>query len=209
MNVTDLLTGGLPVLPVLTCNEPAALRTRLDDIGQAGIRAVEVTLRTPRALEVIAACAGHHTVTVGAGTVLTARQLDDARQAGAAFAVSPGYDRDLVDRAGHHHLTYLPGVATSSEVLHAYRDGVAEVKFFPAGSAGGPGFCSAMAEVYPAIQFVPTGGITVMDAGSYLALPNVSACGGSWLSRALNASSQAFAEALGDIRAAVRSSTAL
>ncbi|MET4433212.1 bifunctional 4-hydroxy-2-oxoglutarate aldolase/2-dehydro-3-deoxy-phosphogluconate aldolase [Mycolicibacterium sp. 624] len=203
MTMTALLAGGLPLIPVLTCNEPDALRTRLDEIGEAGILAVEVTLRTPRALDVIAACSGHDTVTVGAGTVLTPRQLDDVRQAGAAFAVSPGYDSELVERARHHELPYLPGVATSTEVLRACRDGVAEVKFFPAEVSGGPGFCAAMAEVYPGVRFVPTGGITLAGVAAYLGLPNVLACGGSWLTRPLIGPQAALSDTLDDIRRAM------
>ncbi|MFQ6331756.1 bifunctional 4-hydroxy-2-oxoglutarate aldolase/2-dehydro-3-deoxy-phosphogluconate aldolase [Nocardia sp. CWNU-33] len=185
MSIGAMVDGGLPVIPILVGDDPLALESRLDDFADAGIKAIEVVLRTPRSLEVLARAAGHPRVSVGAGTVLTPSQLADVVAAGAAFAVSPGYDPDLVAEAAQLDIAYLPGVATSSEVMRAWRAGITAVKFFPAEFAGGAPFLAAMAQVYPLMRFVPTGGIDLETAPQYLRLSNVIACGGSWLGHGL------------------------
>lgn len=136
MSIAQLIAGGVPLMPVLTCDEPIHIAARRDEFAHAGILAVEVTLRTPDARAVIDGAAGHPVVPVGAGTVLTDTQLDDSMKAGAAFADGPGYDGRLVARAAQNNLPYLPAVATSTEVLRAYRDGVREVMVFPAALSG-------------------------------------------------------------------------
>jgi 2-dehydro-3-deoxyphosphogluconate aldolase / (4S)-4-hydroxy-2-oxoglutarate aldolase len=148
-----------------------------------GIRAIEITLRTPAAIDAIAgiadAVAG---AMVGAGTVLTPDDLHAAERAGARFAVAPGASPALLDAVEKSTLPFLPGAATASEAMTLHERGYRLQKFFPAEQAGGANYLRAMAGPLRDIGFCPTGGIRVATAGVYLALPNVVCVGGSWLS---------------------------
>lgn len=196
MSFAELLGHGLPVLPIVSRDDADAVARALDDFARAGITAAEITLRTPRALSVIERLANHSCVAVGVGTVLNVAQLRDAVRAGARFAVSPGYAQDLVREARRLAVPYLPGVSTSSEIMRAVRAGVRELKLFPAEIAGGAPFLRAMRDVYPDVRFVPTGGVSLANASSYLALDNVAACGGSWLAEGIGERSPRFRTAL-------------
>ncbi|MBV8683367.1 MAG: bifunctional 4-hydroxy-2-oxoglutarate aldolase/2-dehydro-3-deoxy-phosphogluconate aldolase [Caulobacteraceae bacterium] len=168
-----------PVLPVVTITDAAAAVPLARALLAGGMSAIEVTLRTPSAFEVIARIAGDvEGVVVGAGTVLTSRDMSAAEQAGARFAVSPGFSANLSEDAS---LPLLPGVATASEVMAALEAGHEMMKFFPAEAAGGPAMLNALAGPFPQARFCPTGGITPANADSYLRLPNVICVGGSWL----------------------------
>jgi 2-dehydro-3-deoxyphosphogluconate aldolase/(4S)-4-hydroxy-2-oxoglutarate aldolase len=174
--------GSVKIIPVATFNDPEQAVRIARKLAAEGMPAVEVTLRTERGLDCIRAIAAAlPDVIVGAGTVLTPRQMDDARSAGARFLVSPGSTRELLDaaRAGQH--AWLPGVATPSEAMRMRRAGFDHLKFFPAEPSGGIGFLKAIAPVLPDLKFCPTGGIDQTNAQNYLALPNVFAVGGSWL----------------------------
>lgn len=150
-----------------------------------GIPAVEITLRTPVALDAIRAIASEvEGVEVGAGTVLNARDFHAAAKAGARFAVSPGHSPALLDAADDSDLPYLPGASTASEAMSLAERGYRWQKFFPAVPAGGIEFVKALAAPLPAIGFCTTGGITAQAAAQWLALPNVIAVGGSWLTPA-------------------------
>jgi 2-dehydro-3-deoxyphosphogluconate aldolase/(4S)-4-hydroxy-2-oxoglutarate aldolase len=150
-----------------------------------GVHAVEITLRTPVAIDAIRAVAAEvEGVAVGAGTVLTPRDFAAAEAAGAQFAVSPGHSPVLLDAADASVLPYLPGAATPSEVMTLAERGYRWQKFFPAVPAGGVDYVKALASPLPNVGFCATGGISASTTPAWLALPNVIAVGGSWLTPA-------------------------
>ena len=174
-----------PVIPVVIIDDAKAAVPMARALVAGGIPTIEVTLRTPAALEAIRAIAAEvEGAVVGCGTALTARDLQAALQAGARFAVSPGTSPHLLDAADDSELPLLPGVATASEVMAASADGHRFLKFFPAVPAGGVAMLKALHGPFPDIAFCPTGGITAQTAPQFLALPNVRVCGGSWLTPA-------------------------
>jgi 2-dehydro-3-deoxyphosphogluconate aldolase / (4S)-4-hydroxy-2-oxoglutarate aldolase len=174
--------GGTTIIPVATLNDPEQAVRIARKLADDGMGAIEVTLRTPRALDCIRAIvAALPDAIVGAGTVMTPQQMEDARKAGARFLVSPGSTRELVEacKSGRHD--WLPGVATPSEAMRMSRAGFDFLKFFPAEASGGIPFLKAIATVLPDVKFCPTGGVDQSNAANYLALPNVFAVGGSWV----------------------------
>jgi 2-dehydro-3-deoxyphosphogluconate aldolase/(4S)-4-hydroxy-2-oxoglutarate aldolase len=147
-----------------------------------GIRMLEVTLRTPQALACIEAIAREvPEAVVGAGTVRTKADAQAAAHAGSRFAVSPGYTSAVGQACRDAGLALLPGVATGSEIMMAQQDGFTELKFFPAMQAGGPAMLKAWSGPFFDVRFCPTGGVTLLNAAEFLALPNVVCVGGSWL----------------------------
>jgi 2-dehydro-3-deoxyphosphogluconate aldolase / (4S)-4-hydroxy-2-oxoglutarate aldolase len=146
-----------------------------------GLRCVEVTLRTDSALATIAAMATTEGLVVGAGTVLTVAQADQAIDAGAQFVVSPGFNADVVRRCQEREVAVFPGVATATEIQMAMAAGVDTVKFFPAELIGGVAMVKALAAPFRSVRFIPTGGVDANNAGRYLALPSVLAVGGTWM----------------------------
>lgn len=180
MNIRDILSLGL-VMPVVVIEDTTTAVPLARALLAGGIRAMEITLRTPAALDSIQAIAAQlPEMAVGAGTLLDAQDLRDARAAGAVFGVSPGCTRGLLSAAGDW--PYLPGVMTPSEAMSAFDAGHATLKLFPAASAGGAAMLRALAGPLPKLLFCPTGGITPASAPEYLALPNVACVGGSWIS---------------------------
>lgn len=180
-HLRDLFARG-PVIPVLTFETPE----QAVDVGGAliagGIDVLEVTLRTPRALESIAALAARFPdAHVGAGTVLGMDQARAARDAGARFLVSPGSTEVMLQQAEGFWLPWLFAAATASEVMRLREYGRKVLKFFPAEQAGGVAMLKAWAPVLQDVLFCPTGGIDAAKAAAYLALPNVGAVGGSWI----------------------------
>lgn len=171
-----------PVVPVLTLDDPAHGAPLGRAFAAGGLAAVEVTLRTPRALEAMQeikrAAPG---LIVGAGTILSAEGARDAAAAGAEFLVTPGATPKLAAAVLATGVLTLPGTATASEALTRVEEGFEIVKFFPAEQAGGAAALKALAGPLPHIRFMPTGSITLEKAPAYLALPNVAAVGGSWL----------------------------
>jgi 2-dehydro-3-deoxyphosphogluconate aldolase/(4S)-4-hydroxy-2-oxoglutarate aldolase len=168
------------VLPVATVSDVALAAPLAAALAAGGATAIEVTFRTDAALHVIAALAGSGLV-VGAGTIRTAAQVDEAVAAGAEFVVSPGLDDTVVDRCLVARVPVLPGIATAIELAHALALGISRVKLFPAEPLGGPALISALAAPFPEARFVPTGGLGVHNAADYLQLSQVMAIGGSWM----------------------------
>jgi 2-dehydro-3-deoxyphosphogluconate aldolase/(4S)-4-hydroxy-2-oxoglutarate aldolase len=168
------------VLPVATVSDVALAAPLAAALAAGGATAIEVTFRTDAALHVIAALAGSGLV-VGAGTIRTAAQVDEAVAAGAEFVVSPGLDDTVVDRCLVARVPVLPGIATATELAHALALGISRVKLFPAEPLGGPALISALAAPFPEARFVPTGGLGVHNAADYLQLSQVLAIGGSWM----------------------------
>ncbi|MEP7056476.1 MAG: bifunctional 4-hydroxy-2-oxoglutarate aldolase/2-dehydro-3-deoxy-phosphogluconate aldolase [Caldimonas sp.] len=171
-----------PVIPVIVIDDPAAAVPLARALVAGGVRVLEVTLRTPAALQAIEAIArAVPEAIVGAGTVRNAADVQAALDAGCRFAVSPGYVSSIGHACAERRLALLPGVATASEVLQASADGYTFLKFFPATAAGGIAMLKALAGPFADIAFCPTGGISAESAPQYLALPNVRVVGGSWL----------------------------
>ena len=171
-----------PVIPVLVVGDATKAEGLATALVSGGLPVLEVTLRTPAALEVIREMArvpGGH---VGAGTVLTPDDAKRARDAGASFAVAPGATETLVRACEDIGLPLLPGAVTASEVMRAMEMGFSMLKFFPAEAAGGVKSLKALAGPLPQVSFCPTGGVTLASAPDYLALPNVICVGGSWIS---------------------------
>lgn len=177
----DQIMRAAPVIPVLVLDgtlDPAALAETLVD---AGLPVLEVTLRTPQALEAIRAMAAVPGAIVGAGTVLNAIALDQAIEAGAQFLVSPGLTQALAKRAIDRNVAYLPGVATASDIMRGLALGLDRFKFFPAEAAGGVAALNALSLPFATVRFCPTGGIAPESAASWLDHPSVLCVGGSWL----------------------------
>jgi 2-dehydro-3-deoxyphosphogluconate aldolase/(4S)-4-hydroxy-2-oxoglutarate aldolase len=171
-----------PVLPVVVANSPEEGVGIARALVAGGLPAIELTLRTPAALDAIRAIAEEvPEILVGAGTVVVPEQARLAAEAGAGFLVSPGTTMQVLRAMHETGLPFLPGVATVSEVLAALEAGCTELKFFPAEASGGAAFLKSVAAPVPAARFCPTGGITAATAPAYLALPNVGCVGGSWL----------------------------
>lgn len=178
----DGVFDGCPVIPVLTADDPQVAVDLARALAAGGLTAVEVTLRTPRALDCIRAVATEVPgVLVGAGTILEPSQMDKASAAGARFLVSPGATGDLIQAARSSGQVWLPGAATPSEAMRLADAGFVQQKFFPAEPAGGAAFLKALAPVLPHVRFCPTGGIDAARAGAYLDMDNVFAVGGSWV----------------------------
>ena len=174
-----------PVIPVVVIDDARAAVPMARALVAGGTPAIEVTLRTPAALDAIRAIAAEvEGAVVGVGTVLSARDLKAAQQAGARFAVSPGVSPHLLDDADDSELPLLPGAATASEVMAMLERGYRHLKFFPAVPAGGHKLLGAWASPLPQVRFCPTGGISLASAPDFLALPNVICVGGSWLTPA-------------------------
>ncbi|MEU3895549.1 bifunctional 4-hydroxy-2-oxoglutarate aldolase/2-dehydro-3-deoxy-phosphogluconate aldolase [Streptomyces sp. NPDC045251] len=171
-----------PVVPVVVVDDLADAVPLARALVAGGLPAIEVTLRTPVALDAIRAIAAEvPDAVVGAGTVITAEQVGEVVAAGARFLVSPGWTDALLEAMRASGVPFLPGVSTTSEVVALLERGVREMKFFPAEAAGGTAYLKALAAPLPQARFCPTGGITPALAPEYLALPNVGCVGGSWM----------------------------
>lgn len=174
-----------PVIPVIVLEDVRHAVPLARALVAGGIRMLEVTLRTASALACIEAIARDvPEAVVGAGTVRSAADARAAAQAGARFAVSPGYTQAVGEACRAAELALLPGVATSGEIMAAQEDGWRELKFFPAMQAGGPAMLKAWHGPFPEVRFCPTGGVHAGNAAELLALPNVVCVGGSWLTPA-------------------------
>ena len=172
----------VPVIPVLTIERAADAVPLARALVKGGLRVLEITLRTPVALEALAAIADQVPGAIaGVGTVLTARQFEQAQRAGARFAVSPGCTPTLTAAAGAAGLPYLPGVQTVSEAMALAEQGFRLLKLFPADTVGGVAWLRAVAAPLQELRFCPTGGVTADTAPAYLALANVACIGGSWV----------------------------
>ncbi len=183
-NTLELATHG-PVIPVIVLQRVQDAVPLAQALVAGGVRVLEVTLRTPVALQCIEAIArAVPQAIVGAGTIRSAADARAAKAAGSAFGVSPGYTAAVGAACREVGLPLLPGVATAGEVMVAQADGLEFLKFFPATAAGGIPMLKALGGPFPDVVFCPTGGITLDSAPQFLALPNVKVCGGSWLTPA-------------------------
>jgi 2-dehydro-3-deoxyphosphogluconate aldolase / (4S)-4-hydroxy-2-oxoglutarate aldolase len=177
-DIPKFMTSG-PVLPVMVIPDIAMALPLADALMAGGIMVLEITLRTDCALEAIELISRERPLaTVGAGTVLSAKDAEKAAKAGAKFAVSPGLTEAL---AKQDSLPLLPGVATASEVMQALEWGFTHLKFFPAVPAGGVPALKGIGGPLSAARFCPTGGIDIQNAAQFLALENVLCVGGSWV----------------------------
>ncbi|MFD5626988.1 bifunctional 4-hydroxy-2-oxoglutarate aldolase/2-dehydro-3-deoxy-phosphogluconate aldolase [Streptomyces sp. NPDC127072] len=171
-----------PVVPVVVLQDAADAVPLARALVAGGLPAIEVTLRTPAALDAIRAIALEvPDAVVGAGTVLSPAQVARCVDAGARFLVSPGWTDVLLAAMEGSGVPFLPGVSTTSEVVALLERGVREMKFFPAEAAGGTAYLRSLAGPLPQARFCPTGGIGLDSAPEYLALPNVGCVGGSWM----------------------------
>lgn len=170
-----------PVIPVLVVADARKAEGLATALVAGGLPVLEVTLRTPSALDVIRAMAAVPGGHVGAGTVLTPDDAKRAKDAGASFAVSPGATERLVRACEEIGLPLLPGAVTASEVMRAMEMGYSMLKFFPAEAAGGVKALKSLGAPLPQVSFCPTGGVTLKSAPDYLALSNVICVGGSWI----------------------------
>jgi len=184
LDTTHLASHG-PVIPVIVLQRVQDAVPLAEALLAGGVKVLEVTLRTPVALQCIEAIAkALPEALVGAGTIRNAADAQAALNAGSRFAVSPGYTAEVGAACRAIGLPLLPGVATASEVMAASADGLSFLKFFPAMQAGGIPMLKALGGPFPDIVFCPTGGISLETAPQFLALPNVKVCGGSWLTPA-------------------------
>lgn len=170
------------VVPVVVLEDAKNALPLAEALTESGLPCAEVTFRTDAAEESIRLmCSEYPDMAVGAGTVLTVRQIDRAVAAGAKFIVSPGFDPDIVDYCLKKDIPVFPGCATPSEVAQAAKRGMKLVKFFPAEQAGGIAMIKALAAPYTMMKFMPTGGISAKNLKDYLSFDKVLCCGGSWM----------------------------
>ncbi len=170
-----------PVVPVIMAHDLAQAAPLARALVAGGLPALEVTLRTPCALDAIRAMAEVPGGVVGAGTLLTPADVKAAKAAGAAFGVSPGATPRLVDACAELGLPLLPGAATASEIMLLLEQGYSVQKFFPAEQAGGAAYLKSIGAPLPQVKFCPTGGISLKNARDYLGLSNILCVGGSWV----------------------------
>ena len=180
MNI-DAVMQLAPVIPVIVIDDAADARPLAEALVAGGLFALEVTLRTPCALEAIAEMAKVEGAVVGAGTVLNEAQFDAAIAAGARFIVSPGLTEPLARAALARGVPYLPGIANAADIMRGLDLGLDRFKFFPATASGGIPTLKALAAPFGAVRFCPTGGITMATAPDWLAMPAVTCVGGSWV----------------------------
>lgn len=170
-----------PVIPVLVLDDASLAADLARALVAGGLPVLEVTLRTPAALDAIRAISQVEGGVVGAGTLITPADVEAAREAGALFGVSPGATDRLLDAAKAADLPLLPGAATATEAMRLLERGYTMQKFFPAEASGGARALGALAAPLPQIRFCPTGGVGLKNAPDYLALPNTLCVGGSWV----------------------------
>ncbi len=171
-----------PIVPVLVINNVEEALPIAEALLTAGIKVLEVTLRTSAALDVISAIARElPEAIVGSGTVTNRQQLQQSYDAGAKFAISPGLTKDLLQAGNEGNIALIPGISSISELMDGADYGYDHLKFFPAEASGGVNAIKSIGGPFPDIRFCPTGGININNVRDYLALPNVVCCGGSWL----------------------------
>ena len=180
MDVLSALSAAR-LVPVVVLDDVAAADALAGALVAGGLPVAEVTFRTAAAAESIRVMTARGDILVGAGTVLTVAQVDQAVAAGASFVVSPGLSRAVVERCQELRVLAVPGAVTATEVQAALELGIHTVKFFPAGTSGGAAAIKALAAPFGDVRFVPTGGVGPKNLAEYLAIPEVAAVGGSWM----------------------------
>ena len=194
------------VVPVIALDDAAQALPLADALIAGGLPVAEITFRTDAARDTIAAIASARPgMLVGSGTVITEAQVDQSLEAGARFALSPGIDAAVLAHAAARGLPFAPGIMTPSDLQVALRAGCRMVKFFPAMAAGGPAMLKNIAAPYAhtGIRFNPTGGVTMDNLGDWLALPEVSAVGGTWIATRADIAAGNWARITANARAAV------
>jgi 2-dehydro-3-deoxyphosphogluconate aldolase/(4S)-4-hydroxy-2-oxoglutarate aldolase len=177
----DIFAAG-PIVPVLVINKVEEALPIAEALLAANVKVLEVTLRTPAALDVISIIAKElPEAIIGSGTVTNRQQLQQSYDAGAKFAISPGLTKDLLQAGNEGNIALIPGISSISELMDGADYGYDHLKFFPAEASGGVNAIKSIGGPFPDIRFCPTGGINLKNVRNYLALPNVACCGGSWL----------------------------
>jgi 2-dehydro-3-deoxyphosphogluconate aldolase/(4S)-4-hydroxy-2-oxoglutarate aldolase len=177
----DIFAAG-PIVPVLVINKVEEALPIAEALLAANVKVLEVTLRTPAALDVISIIAKElPEAIIGSGTVTNRQQLQQSYDAGAKFAISPGLTKDLLQAGNEGNIALIPGISSISELMDGADYGYDHLKFFPAEASGGVNAIKSIGGPFPDIRFCPTGGINLKNVRDYLALPNVVCCGGSWL----------------------------
>ena len=180
MNARELMNLA-PVIPVIVVHDVKTAVPLAEALVAGGLPVLEVTLRTPVAMEAMRAMQSVKGAVVGIGTAINGADLKAAKDAGAQFAVSPGFTDELGATSNDIGLPLLPGIANSADIMRAHAHGFKELKFFPASQAGGPSMLKALGGPFVDAVFCPTGGVSVDNANDYLSLPNVLCVGGSWV----------------------------
>lgn len=181
MNNIKEICSIAPVIPVLVVEDQAIAEPLARSLVKGGLPVLEVTLRTPSALESVRVMSEVPGSIVGVGTLLTPENIKAAKKAGASFGVSPGFTEPLLEAAANEQLPLLPGAATASEIMRLLEHGYDTMKFFPAQAAGGVAMLKSLAGPLPQVTFCPTGGVNPENVSEYLALPNVLCVGGTWI----------------------------
>lgn len=177
----DIISLG-SIIPVITLEKVEDALPLADALAEGGIKTMEITLRTPEAIDAIRLLvAERKNMVIGAGTVTTPELFDSVRKAGAQFVISPGVTESLLSAGEQCGVPYIPGISTTSEVLLAIQHGYDFLKFFPAEIAGGVPMLKNFSALFGNVKFCPTGGITRSNMNEYLGLPNVLCVGGSWI----------------------------
>lgn len=178
----ELVFSKSPIMPVIVIKELGQAIPLAQALIDGGVPILEVTLRTPIALEAVSLLTKTFPEAfIGVGTVTTPQHLVQAVDAGAQFALSPGCTQELLEAGVKSRIPFIPGIATVSELMQGLALGYTHFKFFPAAASGGTSFLKAVHSPFPQARFCPTGGINALNASEYLALPNVSCVGGSWV----------------------------
>lgn len=179
----DKIVQVAPVIPVMVVERLEDAVPLAQALYNGGLKVLEITLRTPVALDAIRAMvdALPEDAVIGAGTIVTPDDLKKAVEAGSTFLVSPGTTAELIEAAKNSDVPLLPGIATPSEAMNLLAHGFTHMKFFPAESAGGVSMVKSIGGPLPQITFCPTGGINLAKAPEYLSLPNVACVGGTWM----------------------------
>lgn len=180
-SVIETMKAAYPVMPVLAVSDVADAIPLANALKKGGLTVLEVTLRTPAAMDVIKAMKTVEGLMVGAGTVTTVEQLEELQAIGADFAISPGATKTLLEAGQKLDIAFLPAIATVSEMMTAMEFGYSQFKFFPAEAIGGASALKSFSGPFPNVRFCPTGGISPENYQDYLKLPNVECVGGSWV----------------------------
>jgi 2-dehydro-3-deoxyphosphogluconate aldolase/(4S)-4-hydroxy-2-oxoglutarate aldolase len=182
------------VVPVVNLSDPNSATPVADALARGGLPIAEITFRSDAADRVIATIASRTDVRVGAGTVIDSELVDRAVAAGATFIVTPGFSAPVVERCLELGIPVIPGVGGATDIMSALAYGLSVLKLFPVDALGGTQIVKALSGPFPQVRFVPTGGVTAANAGEYLALPSVTAVGGSWITPPSALASHQFEE---------------
>ena len=193
----------LRVLPVVTITDAQDALPLADTLVAGSLPCIEITCRTPAAVDALRIISDRDDMLVGAGTVLTVDQVERAAGAGAQFIVSPGLNPEVAKYCTHHRLPHIPGICTPTEIQIAMEMGFQVLKFFPAEAYGGVNSLNAFAGPFPSVKFIPTGGIDAGNLASYLRSPQVLACAGTWIAGTTLIESKRFDDILANIRRAI------